>query len=210
MSRNPGETWDGLLGSPERSLAIAEGKPINGHDLQQVIAEVVATQRGLTSAGQVVRGLQIRLADLQTRLDTQDRETLTALVSAQDNLAQAVDRAGAAMAGFLDQVTLKDLTPIIQGLTGIKEAVSGNQAETAGAIKTLAEQLAGQLAARDELLADFGGDLESARWWIEQTRRFQCVAASWLGIPERVKLLPTTAQTGEFGIFDDVKQSAGR
>jgi len=204
MPRNDGAVWDGLLTDPQRNLELAQNQPVNGHDLQQVIGEVVATQRGLTSAGQAVQGLQTRLADLQTRLDSQDRETLTAVIDSQNALAQALDRAGAAMAGLLDRLAPKDLTPLVQGLSGIQEAVAGNQAETADAIKTLAEQLAGQLAARDELLADFGGDLESARWWIEQARRFQRVAAAWLGFPEeKAKLLPTTAQTCEFSIYDD-------
>ncbi len=184
MPRNDGAVWDGLLTNPQRNLELAQNQPVNGHDLQQVIGEVVATQRGLTSAGRVVQGLQTRVADLQTRLDAQDRETLTALIDAQDNLAQAVDRAGAAWQGLLDRIAPADLTPIVQGLAGIKEAVSGNQAATADAIKALAEQLAGQLAARDELLADFGGDIDLARYWIVQAVRCLTLFGVFNGITD--------------------------
>jgi hypothetical protein len=169
---NSGEVWDGVIGNPERNLELLTGAPPTAQDLQSIVDEVVATQRGLVSAGNAVKGLQDRFATLQAQLqdrsDTESADLLKTAVELQQALVAAADKTSAALVTLVDHLsTATNVSGIAAELARMGNALTANTDTVASAIKTLVSTF----KAYNDLLADFDGDPEQLRYWATQAAR---------------------------------------
>jgi len=162
--------WSGALvdpADPERHLRRADGvdSPLSFMEIQTLIAEIVATQRGALAANEGVARLAAQLKEVAAQGAAQGDRTehqgviLLQAVAILETLTANVTAAGKAVGALLTRLTDQpDWTALANGLTA-------NGDKTATAVKELCDRLAVRDRERDELLAEFG-DVERLRYWI--------------------------------------------
>jgi len=174
---NKGQVWDGVVGNLEHNFALLSGEATpTAQDFRAVIDEIVATQQGLVAAGNAIKALQGQIANLQNQLqnqlqnpsDSESAEVVRAATDAQQALVTVADKTFATLTALAERLNAAvSSVKVAEELTRMSAALIANTNGTGDAIKVLADGL----KARDDLLADFDGDLELARYWVIQALR---------------------------------------